>query len=478
MKTTAPNKAILLTAFFLLISLFIKAQTTYTFTGPGNWLDTASWSPSYPGTKINTGDTVIINGDIDINTFISNAGTINALGPVGNSYGIRVDAQGILEVTNTGTINIGLRGYLTISNFGKVYVSNVGVINIFDTGYLRIGNSDGDLFNNGIITVSNYGTLFVSRNLYISETGTLDILSLGKLQLDGGFITNAGTITNMEDILNNGGKMYITNSGALNNSGYLQSFNKIIITGTGSLSNAGSIDIEGSSSIDNYGNLDNSGNLTINSGAINNYATLLGNNISHVGNFTNNGILNPGVSTSNTIGTYKFNNNYVHNGSILNIELESITSFDKINIATGASLNGILNVSLLNGYEPSVGDSFTIINASSVSGTFATTNFPAGYTFNVTYTGTTVTLEVTSTLRTIDREITIFKMYPNPVTDELTIQLEGATELENVTIYNLLGQEVLTSTERIINTSSLASGTYMVEVKTNIGKETEKLIIK
>ncbi|WP_405574578.1 T9SS type A sorting domain-containing protein [Winogradskyella sp. Asnod2-B02-A] len=70
-----------------------------------------------------------------------------------------------------------------------------------------------------------------------------------------------------------------------------------------------------------------------------------------------------------------------------------------------------------------------------------------------------------------------FNLYPNPVKYQFTIQLENNTELKNVTIYNNLGQLVLTSKKYVIKTSSLTSGLYFIEIQTTKGKGSKKLII-
>lgn len=70
------------------------------------------------------------------------------------------------------------------------------------------------------------------------------------------------------------------------------------------------------------------------------------------------------------------------------------------------------------------------------------------------------------------------KVYPNPVNGILNISFEQG--ISSVSIYNLLGQEVLTktlnSTEGIIDVSTLASGTYMVKVISNEIIKTIKII--
>ena len=70
-----------------------------------------------------------------------------------------------------------------------------------------------------------------------------------------------------------------------------------------------------------------------------------------------------------------------------------------------------------------------------------------------------------------------FNLYPNPAKYQFTIQLENNTELKNVIIYNNLGQQVLTSKRSVVDTSKLALGLYLVEIETNKGKGSKKLII-
>ena len=71
-----------------------------------------------------------------------------------------------------------------------------------------------------------------------------------------------------------------------------------------------------------------------------------------------------------------------------------------------------------------------------------------------------------------------FELFPNPTKNQFTIQLENGQELEQVKIYNNLGQLVKTVQTKIIKTSNFATGLYFVEVITNQGKVTKKLVIK
>ncbi|WP_282042154.1 T9SS type A sorting domain-containing protein [Winogradskyella flava] len=71
-----------------------------------------------------------------------------------------------------------------------------------------------------------------------------------------------------------------------------------------------------------------------------------------------------------------------------------------------------------------------------------------------------------------------FNLYPNPTNNQVKIQLGNSTELQNATIYNNLGQLILTSKEKVIDVSKIASGLYIVEIETNKSKGSKKLIIE
>ncbi|MFK7781560.1 T9SS type A sorting domain-containing protein [Psychroserpens sp.] len=86
--------------------------------------------------------------------------------------------------------------------------------------------------------------------------------------------------------------------------------------------------------------------------------------------------------------------------------------------------------------------------------------------------------DLTDPLSVDEFQNTSFQLYPNPTKNQFTIQLKDTSKLETVTIYNTLGQVVLTSEELIVNTSALASGTYIVEIQTTQGKASKKLIIE
>ena len=69
------------------------------------------------------------------------------------------------------------------------------------------------------------------------------------------------------------------------------------------------------------------------------------------------------------------------------------------------------------------------------------------------------------------------KLYPNPVRDILNIEIEN--DIQSIEIYNIQGQKVLSSNQKQINVSDLATGMYMVRIQdidNNIA--TKKIVIK
>ncbi|SHE61081.1 Por secretion system C-terminal sorting domain-containing protein [Psychroflexus salarius] len=70
------------------------------------------------------------------------------------------------------------------------------------------------------------------------------------------------------------------------------------------------------------------------------------------------------------------------------------------------------------------------------------------------------------------------RLYPNPVVNQLQIELPASVEINSVQVFNTLGQEVLTTTQSQVDVSRLASGVYVVELETSAGKVSKKIIKK
>lgn len=85
--------------------------------------------------------------------------------------------------------------------------------------------------------------------------------------------------------------------------------------------------------------------------------------------------------------------------------------------------------------------------------------------------------DLSATLSVNNFKETKIRLFPNPAKEQFTIQLNEGFELKNVTIYSSLGELVISINNRIINTSKLSKGIYYVEINTNKGITTKKIVI-
>ena len=338
----------------------------------------------------------------------SNYGTL-AIYTDGASY---IDENGTLSNYGTITNNELFEANGTFNNTASGSFSNTKNIAIQTTGSIV---NDGTITSTAAGNVNNLGSIdnnnTISNSGIIDSSGTLNISSSGTIDNYRSIITK-GTTSNL-GIINNSVNAFLLVflNGTLNNGGLIDNLGRIISAGTTSnssnLSNTGAIFNSGTyynledGTIDNIGTMENSAILfnlgsILNTGTFDNTGSLIGYNISHTGDFSNNdGVLQPAFTFFSSFfsGTYTFNNSYTHNNSTLNIRLGSLTEYGKVAVTNTANLSGVLDVALFN-YTPNIGDTFTILTAGNISGTFATVNLPADYNWEVIYTATEVNIKV------------------------------------------------------------------------------------
>lgn len=87
----------------------------------------------------------------------------------------------------------------------------------------------------------------------------------------------------------------------------------------------------------------------------------------------------------------------------------------------------------------------------------------------------------------VDNTLSSMKLYPNPATDNVNILIASKENANaHLTIFNLMGQQVYSEDVAVVegnnlvrvSTSNLQAGVYMVNIKTNSGTSTQKLIVK
>lgn len=318
---------------------------------------------------------------------LTGAGTFNlsgsdSLNGTSNSALVNILGTTALNGTalNSGTFAVGSGATLTLNGFvvgGNVTTAATG--SILTTGV------------SALLGVSNPGAANYSVGGYLSVTGS-------DWDLGGGNTTavqNGGSLVISGNGNNAGGTLTVNTGGVFQAANYTQSSGSTKIDGTfqiGSLATPGLIDVMGgtfvySGAADILGNIQSASGLTIdgNSSIFGNVqlgegSRLLGNHTIS-GNFagtraatvTNAGVISPGHSP----GVDTVNGNYTQTSTgDLEIQLGGISAnqYDRLIVNGIATLGGTLNVTLIDGFTPQLGEVFRIITDQGTLGDFATVN--------------------------------------------------------------------------------------------------------
>ena len=341
--------------------------------------------------------------------------------------------NGIL--TTAGTAPIYMQGRLTLQN-----VTNNGLFHFRrNCGGIVTLQLSGSLTNNGkiddLVGECNPAEIDLLGNVSIGGNGNLVLYrSTTIVSPNGGILTNlagheiGGNVTVKPTLINNGG-FSVGGDNIQNLVGPMVTNNGTLLAGEG-----GTIQQAGNSILTNYDAVHQTlnggtyiarnGNLNLNIGPIViNAATLslIGNNgqfpainslHENRGTFEVNGgrrfstaaapanvkqiIKGDALSNFNTItagsnSSITVNGNYTQ-GSIatLNVEIgpdNPASGFSQLNVTGTANIAGRLNVTLVKGFVPADGQTFQIVNAGSLSGSFAQV-----FGAEVTYSPTGVTI--------------------------------------------------------------------------------------
>ena len=237
-----------------------------------------------------------------------------------------------------------------------------GTIGVFNSNFAhKILN----VVNQGLIEATTGLTIFVRDNQgsnVANNAGTLRAAPGSVLEFNG-----AGTVANnnggIVEALSNSTIQFINGAAFINNAGGTIGLNG------GTINAAAGVDLDG-------GQLIGNGTFT---GPIRN----------------NGGSVAPGFSA----GKITINGNYTQGANgVLNMEIGGTapgTGYDQLQVSGTATLGGTLNVTLINGFQPAVGDVFQIIAPNAFSGAFATIN-TVGFSGTVTYSSSGITLTVNS----------------------------------------------------------------------------------
>jgi hypothetical protein len=312
-----------------------------------------------------------------------------------SSFGILIDNSSKSDsIAATNLTNRGLvksdngPAVVFISTFANTIANNAGgTISGAGTGAQGAAIQTG----NGNDTVNNAGTVIGDNGFAIDLQGgnnTLNVLG-GTASITGNISGGAGGTNSLGFNLGAGN--------SFSYAGTISNFSTVgIVSGTVTLSGdntySGNTTIGGGTLLAQNVTGSATGTSAV---AVNSGGKLGGNGT--VGSVTVNtdGILAPG----NSAGKLNINGDYTQvSGGKLAIELGGttpVTQYDQLAVSGLATISGTLDLTLVSGFLPSVGDTFQIITSGSATGNFTTIN-SSGFTVRSDVTNSGVVLTVTT----------------------------------------------------------------------------------
>jgi hypothetical protein len=414
------------------------------------------------GTGVNAGAVLLENGgalsDVTTNGTLpvpnNNSGTL--AGTITNNGSVRVNSTGYATYLYiNGNTTLDGNGTIALSNNANNYMrGSAGTELLTNNGNTIEGSGTiGDLgiLNNaaGTILANQATELFIQPNSNgFTNNGTVQVNAGSTLDITGGpfnnFNSGTGTLTggtynvsgtlqfDNADIVTNAANITLTGAGAqiLSNTdaNALASFTTnaaagvfklasgaSLTTAGGSFTNDGSFTVSkgttfavggssfnftqaaGSATVDGTVTSTSLGTVAVDGGSLDGEGTL-GDNVDVAGT----GTLSPGDSKTKT-GALTVADTYTQGSSgTLDIQIDGATAgtkYDQLKVTQSATLGGTLDIKRAAGFTPTLGETFTILTASSVSGAFGTVDGLAingSEHFTVTYNAGSVVLTVVS----------------------------------------------------------------------------------
>lgn len=310
-------------------------------------------------------------------SLIQGAGSIGGSGPIG--------------ITNSGTITANQASPLTITpdSTGFTNAAN-GILTVMPGSIMNIAglftNYSGTTLSSGTYNVM--GTFFFQHANIVTNFVTMTLTGASAQVTDN--VTGTNAYTNLTNNLNRG--VISLQSGATLTTVTNYSNKGTTIIGAGSTMTVKAYTQAGSSStLDGTVNAPNGFNN--NSGNLFGAGTIVGAVTSKAMLTTGDSSQKPAIFT--VTGTYTQTSTGTLNVSIGGTAVG--TQYGQLAVSNGAALAGTLTIKLINSFVPSIGDVYTILTGSAVTGTFATVNglsINSSEHFQVNYNSNSVTLTV------------------------------------------------------------------------------------
>jgi len=294
--------------------------------------------------------------------------------------------SGTQTISGTGSVNLAAGTSLVAGSSATVLTVGSGVT---IGGQGTVGSTSATISNSGILEATGGNTLTVQGLAnYSSGTltggsyeavGTNSILRLvgDSITTDGGTLVEDGKATHIYS--NAGTTDALTGMNEVTAAGALSLFHGASETTNANLDAEGNVDIDPTSSLNVGGNytvgaattLD--GSLTASTVTVSSTGVLTGAG-SITGNLVNDGQVTPGDGTT-TPGAISVSGNFTQgSGGAVTIYIGGAiptSGYCQLNVAGTATLDGSLTADTVNGFGPTKGQTFAIVNYASETGDFA-----------------------------------------------------------------------------------------------------------
>lgn len=373
----------------------------------GEWLQLGESSISGQVFNFNNGSQIRVNNLHALKGTVNIYGTYSQPANTGTSFAVQPSSGTVVVYFKTGAGILKVPEYFNINYNGKlilesqIYNYTMAKVNLDYLGELQ-NNGDltittqfnwlaGKLTGNGTTTVDTTATFTMGTSAYAQNDFILDSQTLvnnttanwSKRDLNlansANFINNGTFNANATTTMNGGESVTFTNHGnffkntaattTTMNVGFIN--NGLVQVNAGSLVFPLGMDNGEDTTLNlNGGTLDPGDNLTLEVGD-----SLIGSG-TLAANLVNYGTVSPG----NSAGSITVDGDFTQQvDGVFEIQLGGTTAgtgHDQLIVDGLATMQGILNVSLLPGFTPQLGDTFFIIDHTTGTGTFETVNLP------------------------------------------------------------------------------------------------------
>jgi len=306
----------------------------------------------------------------------------------GNAASVsRLSANDQLDVNSGGTLDIGAGGRVNAAK--NIFIFTGSQVNVHDAGASLAGATIRVAGTGATLNISKNGNGFADGELVIDEGGNATV-------------SDAGSNLRSQTI-----KVGDTATGNLmtQSDGHIESILSLSVAQSSTLSTAagGSIDI-GPTLLTKAASgeirIGPGGRLTDNGFVTGNVTVQFGGSVTGSG-FINGKLINSGrAGWGNSPGRLTVQGDYTQNSDgLMSIEIggtDAGSGYDQLQVTGTATIAGKLDVRLVNGFTPTVGQTFRIVNANSFSGAFPSISGPSQAGISVSNDAGGVTVKITS----------------------------------------------------------------------------------